>query len=392
MVIVSEPRYSDEDVSQVVSASININGSCYEIYYRITGGSLSAGAETFLAATLLPAMKADGSLRITGDVFPKLLESIPRIQEIFHVWDRSFQKISVEAKTKNTSESVTNTDRGVGCFFTGGVDSFYTLLKNRNEITKLIFVHGFDIRLDDTLLRAKVSQAIRDIASKLHKQLIEVETNLREFSDCYVPWKLYHGAALASVALLLSPQLKKVYIAASISYTNLLPTGSHPILDPLWSTEETEIVHDGCEATRIEKVEQIALNDIALKSLRVCWENRQGAYNCCQCEKCLRTMVSLRIAGVLERCTTFKRPLDLEALARVEISNPLNIPSYKENLEAVKRLGNDPALAKALNDCLTERYYRGIRRLRLSGFKKIGFIKRLKKIVRKLLINLKSVP
>src|SRR3990170_2268882 len=98
MVIVSEPRYSDEDVSQVVSASININGSCYEIYYRIT-----------------------------GDVFPKLLESIPRIQEIFHVWDRSFQKISVEAKTKNTSESVTNTDRGVGCFFTGGVDSFYTL-------------------------------------------------------------------------------------------------------------------------------------------------------------------------------------------------------------------------------------------------------------------------
>ena len=39
-----------------------------------------------------------------------------------------------------------------------------------------------------------------------------------------------------------------------MTYAHLGPLGSHPLLDPLWSSEDVELVHDGCEATRLDKL------------------------------------------------------------------------------------------------------------------------------------------
>jgi hypothetical protein len=40
------------------------------------------------------------------------------------------------------------------------MDSFYMLLKHRAEITHIIFVHGFDIDLEDRELRAQASRML----------------------------------------------------------------------------------------------------------------------------------------------------------------------------------------------------------------------------------------
>jgi hypothetical protein len=151
--------------------------------------------------------------------------------------------------------------------------------------------------------------------------------------------------------MLLSGQLKTMYLPATHTYAELFPCGSHPLLDPLWSTETLEIVHDGCEATRVEKVARIAQSGAALRYLRVCWENRDGAYNCGRCEKCLRTMISLRVAGALDRCATFDRPLDYGALSRLKL-DAYKRPYFQENLEAVERGHQDPALAHGLRKLL----------------------------------------
>lgn len=188
-----------------------------------------------------------------------------------------------------------------------------------------------------------------------------METNLREFSDRYVNWYLYHGAALAAVGLLLSSRFRKMFIAASRTYADLIPIGSHPLLDPLWSTETLEFVHDGCEATRIEKAAAIASDNIALKHLRVCWENRSGAYNCGQCEKCLRTMACLRTIGVLQRCSTFESPLNLKALAHIDVEWT-HRTHFEKNLEVLEKSGADPELAGALRRCLSNRRRAGVAR------------------------------
>lgn len=182
-------------------------------------------------------------------------------------------------------------------------------------------------------------------------RLLNVETNLRSLSDEYVSWGMYHGAALASVALAAASLFRKVYIPSSYSYAELFLWGSHPLLDPLWSTEATTLVHDGCEAGRLEKIMRISAHDAARQHLRVCWENVAQQYNCGTCEKCLRTMIGLRIAGALERCSTFDRPLDPAAVARMRLRTAGASVFLEENLKALDRTGEYPALAQALRQC-----------------------------------------
>jgi hypothetical protein len=352
-VLVGEPTFSTETRCPVVSVPVTIDGKSHGLRFKASEGPLANGSEAFLAATLLPAMKVGQPLRIVGRISPKLLRSAQEIQEIFSKWYPEFKKIQVEAEPAKSDK----VDQGqeVGCFFSGGVDSFYTLLKHKKEITKLILIHGFDMPLDNHALRARVSEEIRRVSAELKKPLIEVETNLRDFSDQYVDWEQhFHGTVLASVALLLSPQFKKIYIPSSFSYHRLDPWGSHVLVDPLWSIECMEIEHDGCEVSRPEKVARIAQVDIALRSLRVCWRNPDNAYNCGLCEKCLRTMVSLQAAGALGRCTTFGRKLEPNDVSNIEIDDEFLLHFAEENLQAIEGLGNDPVLAQALQNCINK--------------------------------------
>ncbi len=356
-VVVSEARFFQEHGDHLVSVCIGVGPAEHCVTYRVHKGVVADRADAFLAAALLPAMAAGNALRVTGAISPRLLAAVCTIQDIFQCWDgQQYRKIPVEAVAR---ASAAPSGAGVACFFSGGLDSFYTLLKHRGEITHLIFVHGFDIKRTDRALRDRTSRVLHEVAAAYQKSVVEVDTNLRDFTDRYFSWELSHGAVLASVALLLSPLFSKVYMAASNTYLWLRPWGSHPLLDPLWSTEHTEIVHDGCEAMRIEKLARIVDDETVLRSLRVCWENRGRAYNCGRCEKCLRMMVELRMLGVLDRCTTFDRALDLAAVSRIVIPWEPARYHYGRLLQMVEQSGTDPALAAALRDCVSGRYYRG---------------------------------
>ncbi len=146
---------------------------------------------------LLPAMRRGSELKLPGTISSRLLLAVPKIQDVFCTWDEElFERISLDAQTRSNGQA--DRPSGVASFFSGGVDSFYTLLKRRDEITHLIFVHGFwGIPLTNWSLREQASQAAREVARDLGKTLIEVETNLMEFSyRARVGWLLYHGAAL----------------------------------------------------------------------------------------------------------------------------------------------------------------------------------------------------
>jgi hypothetical protein len=360
-VLIGMPIQRINGGSYIVSSNLRIDDQNFKINHKVSRGPVSDTADAFLAAALLPAMKAGGDLKVEGDVSPKLLRATDTIQDIVTSWFPGYTSISIESDTVNHSKS---TDaRGVGAFFSGGIDSFYTLLKQRDEITTLIFMHGYDIQLDKYEFREKAFKSVKDIASAFGKDLIEVETNLAEslekISPSFIPaGGDAHGAVLASIALLLSPQFKKIYIPSSYPYSNLNPWGSHPLLDPLWSTDDVEIVHDGCEADRIRKSAMIAQSEIALRNLRVCFFKPEDGINCCKCEKCLRSMATLRLMGALDRCNTFPLGLDLEALAWIKIPDDGVYRSYQNLLQVVKMSGNDPELEKALYECISNYKYR----------------------------------
>jgi hypothetical protein len=305
---VERPR----DDGELVSARVRTPQGLETIEFATPGIPPSLGADAYLAATLLPAMRAGLALEVQGPVSPRLLRALPAIQDLFHYWSRRFRVVPVDASDVQPPESA---GEEAACFFSGGVDSFFTALTQREEYSTLVFVDGIELGLQRAGLDEQVHGALREAAAELGKKLLVVRTTARAFSNRFVRWEWYHGAALAGVALALQRRFSRVYIPATNSFAHLAPWGSFPSLDPLWSTEAVEIVHDGAEVSRMAKLERVAESPTALRWLRVCWENQDGLYNCGRCEKCLRTMAALRLIGKLDEARTFPAGLDLELLA-----------------------------------------------------------------------------
>jgi len=327
------------------------------LWFKGPPGSFSSTrVEPFVVAALLGAMENGQALEVVPDalVSPRLLEGLERIQEILHAWNPRLRKVEVRA-TPGPSPAPRG---GVALFFSGGVDATYTFLKHESEITHLVFVHGLEITLDNEDLFARALARNQESADRYGKTLLPIRTNLREVAAAHhLSNFLYQGALLAAIALGLG--FARTYVSASLFYRDLSAWGTHPLLDPLWSTETTQIVHDGAEASRVDKIARIAARPGALESLRVCLANRPQ-YNCGSCEKCLRTMVALRLLGLSS--PAFPRLESMRPLRRLRIEADDELPLFLEN-HALALAKGDDAVVRALRACIRRYRFRQIVRL-----------------------------
>ena len=333
----------------------------FRLWFRFPGGLLDGMHRpgTPFATSLLPvAAKTGSDLHVDGELSAALHENFNQIARIWKEWyGLRFGRLGGEVREPNGAAA----SPGVGCFFSGGVDSFYTVLKNldrehgENRLTHLIYVRGFDVDLDDHGLDAMVADRLGRAGDELGLPVIRASTNLRRLSDRFASWgRLQHGAALAGVAHCLSGLLKTVLVPATHTYQHVFPWGTHPLLDPLWSDDCITFVTDGCEATRAAKIaNRIASSDAALRHLRVCHDNRDMAYNCGRCEKCVRTKVVLQLAGALDRCATFEGGLDLKQVRAIRIKLRITESFAKETLAELRQRDTDHDLQKALQTVLS---------------------------------------
>jgi len=319
-------------------------------------------ADPYLAALLAPAMCLGESLKIEGSVSPKLLRASKDIQAIYRCWKPALAPVDVGVGIGTPRRRDPKDGTGDnGLFFSLGVDSGYSLAKNLHEhpaddetVTDLVTVLGFDVYLAERQRFVAMLESVTKLGSSFGKRVLPVSTNLRDFTDKIADWvELYHGAALASVALALGRKFQHMVIAATHTYADLLPLGSHPVLDPLWSTETLSFSHDGCEADRLGKMRRIAEVPALLSTLRVCATGETtDAYNCGQCPKCLMTMIGLHIVGVLDQCATLPKQIDLSRVRNIPIRNSTQ-KVYLQQLAGA--LGSTPAdleIKEALEECL----------------------------------------
>ncbi|MDQ3934519.1 MAG: hypothetical protein M3340_07795 [Actinomycetota bacterium] len=310
-------------VARVHSTSSLVAGQVEVVVRGGEPGWLATGGDPLLAALLLPAMALGEELVIEAPVSAMLYRSAFTAMEIYAAWwgDR-YRRVPLRCGP--AAAETRPRPPGVGLFFTAGVDSYFSLLKDcenggrrgHEPVSHLLFanVNGYA----GTGYERFVGQ-LRRVSEAAGRSLVLIDTNVRRMAESHVSWPDYHGAALAAVALSLSGLLGRCYIAGSDHYRHLPPLGSHPVLDHLWSTERFEFVHDGAEATRTDKIERLLANSrLALETLSVCWRSEPDG-NCGTCEKCLRTMAALDLAGCLDRCSTLPPSLDLDALAEVEL-------------------------------------------------------------------------
>jgi hypothetical protein len=280
-----------------------------------------------LLAFLLPVAMATGSrFAIKDEVDERLMRSQARVQEVLTFWFRNLKRVSVDAPTVRRQPRP-----NVSSFFSGGVDSSYTALKHRSELTQLVFVHGFDTHQDQEALRAEISRRLGGAADTLGIPLVEISTNLRDVTDRYFGWAFYHGAALAGISHMLDSRIS--IVPATHTYADVFEWGSHPLLDPLWSSGSVHVEHDGANVSRTEKIRTIVRDRDALGWLRVCYRNPDQAYNCGRCEKCVRTMLSLHALGALEQAPTFPNDIDPRTVRRLRFLNRNSLAFAKENLQ-----------------------------------------------------------
>lgn len=326
-------------------------------------GREDGAADAFAAALLLPAMRAGEPLEVVPPISHLLWRSLPRIRDVFHTWWPAFSRSEIVA-TPNPLHVRDTPDRGA-TFFSGGVDSFYTLLKYRHDpghavlpLTHVVFMRGVETRLDSIRNVEESESWIRSIAAAAGVDCIFGETDIRtslQGPETNLNWEAhYHGSALAAVALGLSPWFRHVCIPSAFSYRHLVAHGSTPLVDEMYSTEHVRILHDGGEVTRAEKVARIVEWDpnLVLAHLRVCIWNRGGAYNCGKCYKCVRTAVPLKVLGVWDAARTFRE----KSTSQWESVMAEDHPSLTaENLRFALDHGADARLISMLKGALGHR-------------------------------------
>ncbi|MDY0296032.1 MAG: hypothetical protein RB296_01835 [Acidobacteriota bacterium] len=277
--------------------------------------------DVMVCAFLVPCMQAGEDLEVAAPVSAHLFEALPRIQDILLEWYPGFRRSRVTGHKE--SDAATRAERTAACF-SAGVDSLFTQLDPELQTDSLVLVHGFENPVERRDLLNATLRAVEPMAVELKKPVMVVETNLRSlverglsrsrprfrgnlFGFCWM------GAFLAAIGHCLQSEYGRFVIPASLSLDQLCAYGSHPHLDPLWSSHAVQIIHHGAGAGRLEKIRRIArAAPRAVGWLQVCESNPPARINCGDCDKCLRTRLALRLAGACEPNPAFPQPPNWE--------------------------------------------------------------------------------
>ena len=211
-----------------------------------------------------------------------------------------------------TTENRINSINAVGSGFSGGVDSFYTVLKHVNckyktkKITHLLLAvngaanTGINAQIDKKWFDEELSR-FQPLAEEMGLKLIGVNSNSSLINRYR---KKIKGGSVISTAGFVHA-LRKLfgtfywasgYEADILEFRTDDPCYVEPFSVPLLSVDGLHFYHSGSEASRMEKVKFIADNHIVKRSLTVCGDPD----NCGVCSKCTRTMIELYLLEKLD--------------------------------------------------------------------------------------------
>jgi len=336
-----------------LNTPLPLNQSVAAIYFEIDGAEAALSPEVELCTHLIPAMAQGLPLQLSAPLDPVLNGNTARIMDLLADWFPSLSPVSIEPGPRVAIPAPPPpVSTRTALFFTGGVDSFHTLLRDRDRIDALVIVIGFDLQPEQTSLCQQTIAMARDVAKHFGKQLVVVTTNLRACFDAHLGWGKTHGAALAAVSHLLAPTFGQTMISSSFRFDQTHPWGTHPDLDPLWSSSRISILHRHADTGRVDKIRELAADPFVLRHLRVCWRNTGEAYNCGRCPKCLRTMFSLDLAGTSPDAASFATPFDPSRLIEIARTLPPDSPDHifiPELADAFRAAGRtDDTIARVL--------------------------------------------
>ena len=134
-------------------------------------GFIVADGSAFAAGLLIPSMYLGQDLVIEGSISSELKAGMEQIMDTLLKWQLgiNLKRITIKA-TEVVPDKITS--KNVGTFFSSGVDSFYTFLKHKDDVTDrvshLIFIKGSDITLRNKKLLDVAEENTQAVACLLY--------------------------------------------------------------------------------------------------------------------------------------------------------------------------------------------------------------------------------
>jgi len=290
----------------------------FDLFFEARGAaaaSLRADPDAMLLAGAFPAMRhGERRIAVDGPVCPALRDGLRTAAAILESWYGAPRTLpAIEPAGGFVAPRPAPVPRAAA-FLSGGMDSLDVFLRNR-----AYFPPGHPARFEDALhvsglpwtgppgspssesFVSRARTAAAAVAGRLDAPLSFVRTNLGELDRDFLFFRReWFGSAYAAVAHLFSRRFTEVsYASAQQLGVRLDPLGSHPLLDPLFSTGALRFRHAGADRGRIEKAATLARRPDLLPHLHVCLTTPLDApgANCGRCEKCLHSQIELLLAG-----------------------------------------------------------------------------------------------
>lgn len=335
------------------------------IEYRIplASGVLPAlRPEAFLLAAIAPAAAAGESrVAVEAPVCGILQESLPSALAILKAWFPNRFPVGNLPRIESHGSVAAATPKATraAAFYSGGVDSTHLLLANTqryptghpSRVDMGVSVYGFDmggrVGSDGHAPYTHLLTQAAPFLASLAIQSVPVHTNLRHLDDRPGFWgEVFVGFALASVAHVLADEVTCVVQASPgepLCQTVQQPFGAHPSLISFTNSSYVMQSMPYVDVGRLQRLREISANELALRSLRVCFfADEKPVLNCGHCEKCVRTQLGLRASGIDPQPYFSGTTLSPALLDQTDLSSAGVRGIYVELQEALAARGETP--------------------------------------------------
>jgi hypothetical protein len=347
-----EPHRIDGDTLEVAACfeSGRTPRRVHRLWWRLPAAwrdAVTPWTDPFAIAFLFPMMEAGCDVLIEGRVSPSLLRNLETYMAIWQAWEPKLYK-PVFIRAAEEIEAPPPAVPGETIMpYSCGVDSSYTALRHHRQLVirrnrrigAAVVMNGFDIWLDQPNAAAMYAGVLKRAQAMLGSLSIPCIPMSNNYHELPTVWAHGFGTHLVSGLRLLGSRFDAALIPNCVPYAiPITPWGSTPLTNPLLSSRHFTVIDDGAESSRFDKIELIGSWPEALRNLRVCFENPGNHANCCRCEKCIRSILAFRLAGI-PLPTAFERDVTNGQIRRVRLLRQINLDLWNELLRVAEQRG-----------------------------------------------------
>lgn len=296
-------------------SDLNNNGTNFTLYYEFDEAYESYlctdRSDAFFVGLVRYAMYYDLDMEF----------SIPVSDTLYHNMTQYYMPIisqniadykNINVLTSTIPALCAKNEAAVGAAFSAGVDSFYTIVKNKKEaiskfrLTDLVIVNVGALTHNPKLAHSifeKKLEKFTQCAEELGLSLIGIDTNFCEFIENEGSNRLViqpEATKTLSCIFAMQSYFRAFFFSSGDALhmfeLNRIEAGRYDLFTMKeLSTESIQFYSTGSEMqTRIGKIKYIADEPVVQKYLCVCAD-----FNCGRCNKCIRTEASLYAIGKL---------------------------------------------------------------------------------------------